>query len=255
MKIKDYENEVLEYFQKLSFSIEKIPESNEKTPDFLISGSEKILIELKAKFDAKELRDEQENVLTSGEVFQHGELTGYTNKVAKVISDGKSQLKKQKRATESDFCFLFIVASGVNASTQVKQFHSTFYGIMPIVDFADNSNIAKNCYYFTESQFFRCRDTLDGAFLVNSYSGQLKILINDKSLNYEKLKKSKFWRQFAANVPYIDPVELESKGSAYIADCLIERKEADKVQQYVFDKYGIQRGMCHNFENIVFQAR
>lgn len=251
----NYENKVIEYFRNLSFSIEKIPESNEKTPDFLISGTERILIEQKTKFDDRELYEEQEDVLNSGEVFQHGELTGYTSKIAKIIGEGNSQLKKQKKSTNSDFCFLFIITSGVNASTQVKQFSSTFYGIMPIVDFDDSSRIAKNCYYFTESQFFRCRETLDGAFLVNSYNGQLKLLINDKSSNYERLKKSKFLAQFEANVPCVDPIELEANGKAYVADCQIDRRKLDEVKQYVFKKYGIKRGVCHNFENTVFQAK
>ena len=123
---------------------------------------------------------------------------------------------------------------------------------MPIVDFDDSSRIAKNCYYFTESQFFCCRETLDGAFLVNNYNGQLKLLINDKSSNYERLKKSKFLAQFEANVPCVDPIELEVNGKAYVADCQIDRRKLDEVEQYVFKKYGIKRGMCHNFENTVF---
>ncbi|USD53706.1 hypothetical protein [Vibrio sp. SCSIO 43155] len=251
----NYENRVIDYFQNLSFAIEKIPESNEETPDFLISGTERILIEQKTKFDDIELYEEQKNALDSGEVFQHGELTGYTSKIAKIIGKGNRQLKKQKTSTNSDFCFLFIITSGVNTSTQVKQFSSTFYGIMPIVDFDDGSRVAKNCYYFTESQFFRFRETLDGAFLVNSYNGQLKLLINDQSSNYARLKKSKFLAQFEANVPCIDPIELEAKGKAYVADCQINRREVDKIEQYVFKKYNIKRGICHNFENTVFQTK
>lgn len=254
MKNENYEKEVIEFFERLSMSIKKIPESSEKTPDFLIDSFERVLIELKAKFDSKELQLEQKQALDKGDVFQHGELTGYTGKIAKIISEGNSQLKRQKDATESQFCFLFIIASGVTASTQVKQFISTFYGCMPIIDFASKSYQAKNCYYFTESQFFRFRNSLDGAFIVNVDSGQTQFILNDQSINYSLLKRSKFLEQCGRHIPVIDPIEMEAQGHIYIADCEINRNQMQDIKSYVFEKYGIKKGMCHNFENVVFQA-
>ncbi|WP_134771077.1 hypothetical protein [Vibrio splendidus] len=254
MKNENYEKEVIQYFERLSMPIRKIPESSEKTPDFLIESDERVLIELKAKFDLKELHLKQKDTLDTGKVFQHGELTGYTGKVAKIISEGNSQLKKQKDATNSQFCFLFLIASGVTASSQVKQFISTFYGCMPIVDFDSKSSQAKNCYYFTESQFFRFKDSLDGAFIVNLYTGEVQFVLNDKSTNYSSLKQSKFLEKCRRHIPVIDPIELEAQGHVYIADCELNRRNMQDVQKYVFEKYGIKKGMCHNFENTVFQA-
>ena len=57
----------MEFFSKYGFSIEKIPTSNEESPEFLvIDGNCKILVELKTKFDDKELLASQKAVLKKG---------------------------------------------------------------------------------------------------------------------------------------------------------------------------------------------
>lgn len=254
MQNKDYEREVIKFFKRLSMPIQKVPESSEKTPDFLIEGNERVLIELKVKFDSKELHQEQKETLDSGGVYQHSELTGYTGKIAKIISEGNSQLKKQKDTTNSQFCFLFIIASGVTASSQVKQMISTLYGCMPIVDLTGKSTQAKNCYYFTESQFFRFKDSLDGVFIVNVDENVVDFILNDKSINYESLMQSEFLDKCRKYTAVLDPVELEANGHIYIADCELNRKNTQDVENYVFKKYGIEKGNCHIFENTVLQS-
>ncbi len=254
MKNENYEEDVIRYLERFSFKVTKIPESSIKTPDFLIEGEENVLIELKTKFDSKELHAKQSKTLKADDIFQHGELTGYTGKIAKVISAGKDQLKAQKQTTQSQFCFLFLIANGVTSSSQIKQFISTLYGCMPIIDLECKTGRAKNCFYFTESQFFRCKDILDGAFLVNLANGEAQLALNDQSNNYSSLKQSKFFEKCSPHIPVIDPIGQEEQGYIYIADCKLNRRDSDEVKKYVFDKYNISKGMLHNFKNVVFQS-
>ncbi|GAB2190542.1 hypothetical protein MAH1_21500 [Sessilibacter sp. MAH1] len=57
--MNELELKVIEYLSRFSIVAEKIHESNNKTPDFLINQEEKILIELKEKIDQDELYEKK----------------------------------------------------------------------------------------------------------------------------------------------------------------------------------------------------
>lgn len=57
--MNELESKVIEYLSRFSIVAEKIHESNNKTPDFLINQEEKILIELKEKIDQDELYEKK----------------------------------------------------------------------------------------------------------------------------------------------------------------------------------------------------
>ena len=249
------ENTVIDYLTKFDVIAEKIEETKEKTPDFIIRGEDNVLIELKEKFDADIEHEAQESTLAKGEVFQRTHTTGYWNSISSVISKGIKQLKSQKANTKSRYCFLFIVTSGVNSSTQVKQFESTFYGRKSIIDFDSSSNQAVWCYYFYHSLFSIHKNVIDGAFVVDTNNGNTRLLINDQSLQYESVKNSEFISKFKEKIGIVDPKELEASNEIYIADTKIPRKNEDAVKEFVFNKYGISNGLVMDFPQTVFQAR
>ncbi|MDP2562946.1 hypothetical protein [Psychrobium sp. 1_MG-2023] len=254
MPSSDIEDTVIGYLKKFDLIAEKIEETEEKTPDFIVRGKDNVLIELKEKFDAQTVHEEQKSTLESGEVYQRTHTTGYWRTISNVIEKGIKQLAAQKSNTNSKYCFLFVVTSGVNPSTQVKQFESTFYGRKSIIDVDSASNEAKWCYYFSESLFLRNKNIIDGAFVINGSTGIARLLINDQSPQYDCLKKSEFVAKFVNKISIVDPLELEASESILIADTKIPRRNEEAIKQYVFDKYSINRGMVLDIPQTVFQA-
>ncbi|WP_105255175.1 hypothetical protein [Pseudoalteromonas sp. T1lg75] len=255
MPSNNIENTVIDYLSKFDVIAEKIEETKEKTPDFIVRGEDNVLIELKEKFDADIEHETQESTLAKGDVFQRTHTTGYWNSISSVITKGIKQLKAQKSNTKSKYCFLFIVTSGVNPSTQVKQFESTFYGRKSIIDVGSESNQAVWCYYFYHSLFSIHKNAIDGAFVVDSNNGQTRLLINDQSPQYESVKSSEFLSKFRGKIGIVDPVELEASNEIYIADTTIPRNDEDAVKEFVFNKYGITKGLVLDFPQTVFQVR
>lgn len=251
--MSNLENQVIDYFSQFCVVVSKIPESDEKTPDFLIDQEERVLIELKEKKDKEELHESKESVLSEGEIYEHFHTMGHNKRISGVISYGIKQLATQKENTKSDFCFLFLVANGVSPSNQIEKVYSTLYGKMEVIDFESKSNIALRCYYAYYSEFYKYRDVIDGVFLAGN--GSVRLLLNDKSPRYLKLKESKFITKFVESMHIHDPVELEKRNEILIADCEISRGNTDAVKDYVFSKYGIKRGMMLDFPHITLESR
>ena len=92
------ENQVIEFFSLYGISAEKIPESSEKTPDFLVKlAGCKILVELKTKIDSKELIEKREDAFKKGEMYEHTAVIARNNPISKRISTAYKQLKAQKK--------------------------------------------------------------------------------------------------------------------------------------------------------------
>ena len=250
----DIEDTVIDYLKKFEVIAEKIEETNEKTPDFIVRGKENVLIELKEKFDAQTVHEDQKHTLDSGDIYERTHTTGYWQTISNVIEKGIEQLVAQKSNTNSKYCLLFIVTSGVNPSTQVKQFESTFYGRKSIIDFESDSDEAKWCYYFSKSLFSEKKNIIDGAFVINGGNGQSRLLINDLSPQYDCFKKSEFFAKFKSKIGIVDPVELEASKSILIADTIDSREDEEAIKKYVFDKYSINRGMVLDIPQTVFQV-
>lgn len=98
----------------------------------------------------------------------------------------------------------------------------------------------KTCYYFDHSEFYRFRDSLDGAIVSSLDEG--KLCLNTLSARYESLRKSGLARSVGNGL--CDPVSLTADGSAWIVDGAIDRLDENAVLRYLSEKYaerGVQR--------------
>ncbi|WP_435133885.1 hypothetical protein [Plesiomonas shigelloides] len=247
------EANVIEYLKKFSVLAEKIDESNEKTPDFLVIQEEIVLIELKEKMDSEEVHASKEEKLSRGEMFQYTSSMAYKNRLAGVIGAGIEQLKAQKEKTMSEYCLLFIVASGVSPNNQLEQILSTLYGRRSVIDFDSTNKNSKSCYYAYHSEFYKHKDIIDAVFVATTEN--VFLLVNDQSINYKRFLKSGFFSKFIGKINIIDPNKLEEYGQIFIADCTFGRGNQEKVKEYVFEKYGIERGILIDFPHYTVQSR
>jgi len=247
------ESYLIDYLGKFDVVAEKIVESDDKTPDFLIDQEEKVLIELKEKTDDEAKNQKKERSFNNNEIFEYANTSGYRNRLSGIISYGVQQLESRKSETKSQFCFLFIVANGVAPSNQLQQIYSTVYGNKDVIDFGSNSNMAKPCFYAYFSEFYKNHGILDGVFV--ACNGSVFLFVNSLSVNYPDVLNSNFYSRFVGKIKIVEPLELERSGEILIADCDVPRNNQDKVKQYVFDKYNIKEGLMVDFPHFVYQSR
>ncbi len=134
-----------------------------------------------------------------------------------------------------DFRLLWLHARHPYESLQLMQFEATLYGTVDLLDLAETP-LARPCFFFTYSEFFRFREVLDGAFVASDNQGVF--CLNSFSPRFEKLKNSQLCRAFRG---IRDPIDLERTGEAYVADCDVSRKDRAAVLEYVKVKYARPR--------------
>lgn len=215
--------------------VEKIPETDEKTPDFFVTlECDQYLIELKAKEANPEQIRERDEQLDAGEIYEEFEPVLRQNRLSGIVRDATGQLDSHNH--DGIFRLAWFMAIGHNASAKMHQFESTLYGSTTLVDWSENGT-AGDCYYFYNSDFHRYRQSLDGAIV--STQQELKLCLNNYSPRYENLKASSLVRAFANGV--CDPVQREEAGEAYIVDSEVDRNNLQDVLDYLRRKYKQER--------------
>ncbi len=109
----NFEHYVIEFFKEAGVEATKIPESDEKTPDFQLVDEVCILVEVKEKTDSAETISKREKTLRTSDVYENIQDTGYRNRLSGIIKHAAQQLRSQKNQTNSEFCFLFLIMNGV----------------------------------------------------------------------------------------------------------------------------------------------
>ncbi|MFX0211705.1 MAG: hypothetical protein ACFFDT_37355 [Candidatus Hodarchaeota archaeon] len=223
---------VLMALQKMKLKARKLPESDEKTPDILVeTDTEKVLIEVKAKFDDPQHEKEKEEVLTKGEVFSESYYMTRQNTISKVIKEAVKQLNNKKKL--ADFFVVWLVAVEQRREIKIEQFESSLYGSVDTFDMEGDGNILIPCFYFENSEFYNHRNILDASIISDYRQG--KLCVNDYSARYSKLKESAFYKAFGKAV--LDPIEYERQGKGYRADTSIDRNNSNEVLSYIQNKY------------------
>jgi len=93
----------------------------------------------------------------------------------------------------------------------------------------DGKTYHKECYFFTESAFFK-RKEFDGVMLHENQA--LELCVNPFSIGSTALTDA-LGSKFAVH----DPRKFEADGQCFIADCQHDRKDTAAVVRYLKDKY------------------
>lgn len=224
--------------RSLGFSVTRIAESRNKSPDFLVKDPvHTYLVELKDKFPDAAKLEQRNEVLSRGQTYEEQQSTGYNNAVSAVIRDALKQLAAFKGETVH-FKLIWLHARGRKPDIQLDQFRATLYGSVDIVDLAEivgveASTVARPCFYFSFSEFYRFRYILDGAIIATDKKALF--CLNSLSPRYQGLRHSKLKLIFEHGI--CDPKELEGDGRAYIADCEGSRRDKQRILKYIQRKY------------------
>lgn len=222
--------------EELGFSIEKIPELNRKTPDFKAHKcGENFLIEVKSKHPNRQDSSNRKDVLLSGQVWGEKIDLVRTKNYTKNISEAKNQLTEDSKYSEY-FKLVCFVVFGFNANARIEQIIAGTYGRETIADWS-NSGPMMHCYYFSESDFYRYRNDIDGLILVDANIGAAHLCLNDHSSKYAGLSKSSLSTAFEGGV--LDPQVEAQIGEAMIVEGNIDRSDRGAVLTHVKEKYGL----------------
>ena len=156
----------------MNFDARKLPESQPKTPDILVkTRNEKVLIEVKAKFDDEQHENAKRNTLMAGKVFGESFYMNRRNTISKVIKEATKQLKSKREL--ADFYMVWLVAVEKRQDIKMKQFESTLYGSVDTLDMDSDKKMLIPCFYFDNSEFYNHRNILDAAIISNYREGKL----------------------------------------------------------------------------------
>jgi hypothetical protein len=224
--------------EQMEIPFEDIPTSDgkmKKEADFLASfGDSKVLIEEKLKEDDLSYLSMRGHELEAGGIHEHSLSLTRDETISGIIRHAAKQIKSSSDKPH-DFRLLWFTATGVAAEAKSEQFMATLYGRTNIIE--RGANDYKRCYYFRYSDFYRRSAIIDGAAaaFVKDASITLKLCLNSLSPRYLDLKHSSVVKPFRTAVE--DPLELEARGGAFILDSDIDRKDEQKLLDYLKNKY------------------
>lgn len=229
---RDYVKSVLE---AMGFQPDVIAEASHGTPDLSLPLSTgRALIEIKSKDDDRQLRRVVDSVPGTTHV--------YTNSsIETVLRHGLHQIRDFPAKSNDDFTVIWLLAckSRITALTLPTAL-TLLYGVQNIDGFMSNTHkfYEKDCFFFGHSFFFRYND-LDAVVLQDFQDTTL--CINPFSDRYPIFVRSDFVRMLREQASVIDPVEKESAGECFLADCKYSRNDVNSVVQYLKDKYGLNK--------------
>lgn len=229
--------DVLRYFD---LTVRKIPIENDAnkrrlSPDFVASdGVHSYLMELKTKFDNESVKDSRQRGINEKLVYHEITSTERQNNIRTIIKEAAKQLLARRDQENADFCIIILLATGVNEIPFREQFKNSLYGKVKLLIKGDSVDI-KECFYYTNSDFFNFRDILDGAILIGE--NNLTFCLNNLSPRYLALKTSSLTQKLLHGVT--DPLKLENENKTFIIDGDVDRDNADALQDYIIKKYGV----------------
>lgn len=229
------------------FEVEKIPESNKKTPDFLVlDGTNEYLVEVKEKGSNPETIRTRRDAFSKGEIFRLSESLATKSVLQNVVRDGRKQIDSYA-TNQSTFRIVWIHCRGLAYDATLEQIITGLYGSETIIHNDVDSIHSRLCYYFSFSQFYKYRDTID-AVMITGQNGEAVLCVNNHSPRYEQLKKSELVNAMSVGVR--DPINEEIEGRAFLVDGAVDRDNPSEVLFFLSKKYNIDRPSVMNMTHM-----
>ena len=234
MNENQFKSIVKAILKELGLIANDIPRKNSKTPDFDVSGqNSKYTIELKIKSDDPEERKRELKTLAKGEIVSKSIPIGPRNRLYGIIKEGIEQMAEYD-PQHNTFHVIWLHSIGKDASMLNDRFRATLFGTQKLFTLGRNGLIT--CYYFNESIFYSCRNTLDGAIL--TYNDNAQLCVNTLSPWLKEFQKSDLYKSLSQGL--CDPEILQNSEGVMIADYDIGRKDSNQVIQYLREKYKLE---------------
>ena len=198
-------------------------------------------MEEKVKLDDPEMLARRRAAFDGGKVFPTHVPLGRDNTLSGITRKAATQISATAARVPHDFRMVWFTAAGQLHEAKQMQYIATLYGSTNILQLGESQ--LKRCYFFRNSDFYRHRDTLDGAVVaeLDDQNISARLCLNPLSPRYNKLKASPLSTCFGTAI--VDPLKEESDGEAYLVDCDIDRAKKNEVLQFLQSKYRIDKIM------------
>lgn len=238
------ENEVRSYLKSIGFIVTKIPESSQRTPDFLVSDEvNQYVIEVKDKDNQKFID------LVDGKNTNRKVNLEYDNVISGIIREGVAQLDSYDSQEKIFRMIWFLIDTNLFGGSLSSQIGKTLYGLQEIEGYKANGEFFQTiCYYFTFSEFFRNKQ-LD-AVVVQS-PNETVLCVNDFSSQRDEFRQTKLYQSFVeSNLYIIEP----SKSRCCIADDFtsLDRKNSKAVTEFIGRKYNLRKITAYSYNLVNF---
>ncbi len=239
-----------DFLQSLGLEVTRVPESESKSCDFLLSsGNEEYLLEVKARRDDPDLR---RSVRDTG-VGTSSAVTGRTNRASTILREAASQLESSACDPGIFRLIWLVIEPQAREQAIVHQVFATLYGLQELMlKGKDGGFESTHCMYFTHSEFHKHLE-LD-AVGVHTSTG-CSLCLNQFAARRKLFEDSHLYRQFREHNGVIKPNELVELNGWLLADTTIDRSNVEGVTEYVKSKYGIDYLQPVNFTQRVGVAR
>ena len=233
----------VQVFQSWGADVQPLPTSTNEECDWLVSlETSSLIAEEKTKLEDALAIDARLKTLRGGGV--HGETVSLksNNRLSGIVKKAVSQLSSTGAHVEHDLRVLWFTGTGFDAEAKHYQLISTLYGSARLFELNGDGH-HRTCYFFRNSDFYRFRDVLDGAYVTYLTGNTLnvKLCLNPHSTRCQKLRDSPFAARLQKGL--IDPAVEEKEGDAYIVDGNVERSDEGAVMQYLQAKYGLEQAV------------
>ena len=230
-------------FRSWGAGVEPLPTSIKEECDWLVSLEGcRLIAEEKTKFEDALAIEARLKTLRSGGV--HGQTVPLkpNNRLSGIVKKAVGQLSSTGGDVSHDLRVIWFTGAGFDGEAKHYQLMSTLYGSTRVFELNGDGH-HRTCYFFRNSDFYRFRDVLDGAY-VSYLTGNtltVKLCLNPHSTRWKELRDSPFAARLSNGL--IDPVEEEKEGMAYIVDGDVERSDEQAVMCYLHTKYGLKQAM------------
>lgn len=223
------------------------PSPTHKTPDLQVSvNDQRILIEVESKTEDQQVRD-----LVNGS--KGGTLLYRGARNEDRIKAAWRQIRDYPHRSSSDASLVwFLACKGGSTILVAPSAKRLIYGI-ELTEVTTNSGDVLNmpCYFFQDSFFYREKE-LDFIVVHGFHSPEL--CINPYSPRYKKLRAGDFVAKLSKHMTIIDPLDEESSGRAFVADCDVDRRQSRNVAEYIRAKYALRLLRIEKFVLVNYPA-
>ncbi|MBE7366209.1 hypothetical protein [Ramlibacter pallidus] len=230
-------------FRSWGAQVEPLPTSTKEECDWLVSLEEcRLIAEEKTKFEDALSIEHRLKTLRGGGV--HGQTLPLrsNNRLSGIVRKAVGQLSSTSADVQHDLRVLWFTGTGFDGEAKHYQLMSTLYGSTRVFELNGDGH-HRTCYFFRNSDFYRFRNVLDGAYVtyLNGNTLTVKLCLNPYSSKWKSLRDSPFAARLKNGL--IDPFGEEGEGAAYVIDGEVDRSNPGAVIRYLEEKYGLKQAM------------
>lgn len=220
---------------KLGFNTKIVPEDKIKTADLIIEHQgTTALVEVKSF-----IGDSAEEDAFWGKVSKNGSSSSNrvvenSGSISKSLRYAAKQLSENRLSC--NYFGLWLVAAGPQPDLNMELLEATLLGTQKLISLDPSPLLT--CYFFHDSEFFRCRETLDFAFVCNLSEAKLTVkgYLNPYSPRFKEMSTGGFFSKIEPKMS--DPSKANAKMGHLSLNATHPRNDIDASLSHLKGEYG-----------------